>query len=382
MAETTTLENALQSMLDRLVETRLDLLRQELTRELRAEISAALGGVKLPGTGAAQAGSSVSELNQAIARVLQPSGQAEVMGASLQAAAGFSGRCILFVRRGDVFAFWRAVRFRDEVIASLRSVTIPATQPGPFKELADTQRVVAADRSPGEFPAALESALNDGAESALQLFPIVVQGRIVAALYADAGPVAAPVDAAALEILGKVTGLSLETAATRAAAVAGSSAQVAEAAPASPEGEETAQPMPPNAEPVAAASEDLPPPGSFAASIPPTPESASAVAPPPDAGALPEPDRESHRKAHRFARVAVQDLLSYHKNKIEQARRNKNLYGVLKEDIEKTRENYRHRFGDTPARSFDYLHYELVMTLAGNDPEALGAQYPGAVQGE
>ncbi len=123
-------------------------------------------------------------------------------------------------------------------------------------------------------------------------------------------------------------------------------------------------------------------PGSFAASIPATPEAAPSVAPPPDTDSLPEPDREAHRKAHRFARVAVQDLLSYHKNKIEQGRKNKNLYSMLKDDIEKTRENYRHRFGNTPARSFDYLHYELVLKLAGNDPEALGAQYPGASQGE
>src|SRR4051812_25693104 len=81
---------------------------------------------------------------------------------------------------------------------------------------------------------------------------------------------------------------------------------------------------------------------------------------------LPEADQEAHRKAHRFARVAVQDLLSYHKAKIELGRRDKNLYLLLKDDIEKTRENYRKRFGDTAAQSFDYLHYELVLKLAGN----------------
>ena len=53
----------------------------------------------------------------------------------------------------------------------------------------------------------------------------------------------------------------------------------------------------------------------------------------------------------------------------------------LKEDIEKTRENYNKRFGQTAAASFDYLHYEMVRNLAGNDPTALGAQYPGPSQG-
>ena len=103
-----------------------------------------------------------------------------------------------------------------------------------------------------------------------------------------------------------------------------------------------------------------------------------ALPPPPDADELPEAERDSHKKAHRFARVAVQDLLSYHKDKIEQGRRNRNLFIVLKEDIEKTRENYQKRFGETPARTFDYLHYEMVSKLAGNDVGVLGDQYPGA----
>jgi hypothetical protein len=104
--------------------------------------------------------------------------------------------------------------------------------------------------------------------------------------------------------------------------------------------------------------------------------------PPPDADSLPDAERDSHRKAHRFARVAVQDLLSYHKDKVEQGRKNKNLFVLLKEDIDKTRQNYQSRFGQTPAREFDYLHYEMVSKLAGNDPSVLGDQYPGPWAGE
>lgn len=109
------------------------------------------------------------------------------------------------------------------------------------------------------------------------------------------------------------------------------------------------------------------------------PALASTQTPPPDVEALPEEEKESHRKAHRFARVAVQDLLSYHKGKIAEGRNNRNLYSVLHEDIEKTRENYQKKFAQTAAGSFDYLHYELVAKLAGNDPAVLGEQYPGPV---
>ena len=393
MTDTASLEKTLQATLDRLVESRLGSLRQELSRELRGEISAALGSFKTGSSAATAAipamppaANTVSELNQAIARLLQPTGQTEVMGACLQSAAGFAGRCALFVRRGDAFAFWRAERFREDATASLRSLSIPANQEGIFKDLMDTQRALWRARATGVIPAIVDRALGDCVEGNFYLLPIVVQGRIVAALFADAGTVAGSVDAAALEILTKVTGLSLETATARVA-TAGTRVPVAAAAEAVPtktDGEETSQPSGSSGEVLEAVTVEAqaPPPGSFAASIPATPEAAPSVTPPPDAGSLPETEREAHRKAHRFARVAVQDLLSYHKNKIEQGRKNKNLYMMLKEDIEKTRENYRQRFGNTPARSFDYLHYELVLKLAGNDPEALGAQYPGALQGE
>lgn len=375
MMDTLSLEKALQGTLDRLVESRLGSLRQELSRELQREISAVFaGGAEIPAATAAAtraASAGISELNQAIARILQPSGQTEVMEACLQSAAEFSGRCALFVRRADAFAFWRAERFSDQAAASLRALSIPANQPGPFKELIVTQRALSWARLPGVIPAILEQAISDCAENDLYLFPIVVQGRIVAALYADAGAAAGSVGAAALEILAKVSGLSLETAAARAAASSRAPESTAEAVAVRTDGAEMQQPA-----------EAAPLPGSFAASIPATPEAAPSVAPPPDTDTLPEPDREAHRKAYRFARVAVQDLLSYHKSKIEQGRQNKNLYSMLKDDIEKTRENYRQRFGKTPASSFDYLHYELVLKLAGNDPEALGAQYPGASLGE
>jgi hypothetical protein len=205
---------------------------------------------------------------------------------------------------------------------------------------------------------------------------VVVQGRVVAALYADSATNAAGFDAAAIEILTRITGLSLETSSTRAAARPSQGASASPSRPTEIEDAAVIKPPPTFADPSAPA--PAPPPGSFAASIPSTPDTAPSVAPPPEPESLPEADRESHHKAHRFARVAVQDLLSYHKNKIEQARRNKNLYAMLKDDIEKTRENYKTRFGGTAARSYDYLHYELVLKLAGNDPEALGSAYPGA----
>lgn len=353
---------------------------EELIRRLLREEMAGLAGTA-PGAAAAPAapGRGLSVLNQAVSRILQPTGQTDIMAALLRSAAEVSGRCVLFVRRGDNFAFWRAEGFSAPTANSLRSVSLSATQAGPFREVCDGLQPLCCPRSSAALPAALEQALGGPAEKNLCLLPVVVQGKVVAALYADSGASPGSEEMSGLEILAKVTGLSLETAGGRAAAgtaevarpaaAAEAMAPVVTEAPGEPVRLET-----PAAEAVA---EAAPSGGSFGASFPAAAEAAAVLPPPPDPDSLPTEERDSHKKAHRFARVAVQDLMTYHKDKIADGRKNKNLFLVLKEDIEKTRENYQKRFGQTPARSFDYLHYEMVAKLAGHDPAVLGEEYPG-----
>jgi hypothetical protein len=227
----------------------------------------------------------------------------------------------------------------------------------------------------------LEQALGSAAGPHVCLLPVVVQGKVVATLYSDAGGSAGSEEMSGLEILARVAGLSLETAGLRASAAG--EPQVA----ASPGIEPPSEPVRMEtgaAESMAAShvavAEEAPARGSFA-SVALAAEAPAELSPLPDVESLPEEDRESHRKAHRFARVAVQDLLSYHRDKIADGRRNRNLFVVLKHDIEKTRENYQRRFGQTAARSFDYLHHEMISKLAGNDPGVLGDQYPGPWSG-
>ena len=291
------------------------------------------------------------------------------MAAVLQSASGFAGRCALFVRRGEGFSFWRGEGFAAETVSDLKSLSAPTSQPGAFKEAAENLVGVSTVRNAEALPSAMVSALAGAADDALYLFPIVVQGRAVAALYADSGSNAGSVESSALEILTRVTGLSLETAAGRAAASAAHPvmAPAESSAPAEAPAPEPAAPPPP------------PPP-------PPEPEpvaAAPAIPPPPDPDSLPEADRDSHKKAYRSARVAVQDLLAYPQNqdKIAEGRKNNTLYRLLKEEIDKNRETYQKRYGQTAARSYDYLHFELVTKLAANHPEVLGPDYPGAITG-
>jgi hypothetical protein len=194
-----------------LLDSRLSSLRQELLRELQKEAAS------LDGAGAAQSGrAAVAELNQAVTRILAPTGQTEIMGACLQGAAAFAGRAVLFVRRGEAYAFWRAERLSDSTASGLRSASVSATEPGIFQEIAATQQAVVKS-PPAGMPAAIEKALGESADKSVGLFPVVVAGRLVAALYADAGNSAGSFQPEAIQILARVTGLSLETATGRTA---------------------------------------------------------------------------------------------------------------------------------------------------------------------
>ena len=73
-----------------------------------------------------------------------------------------------------------------------------------------------------------------------------------------------------------------------------------------------------------------------------------------------------HLRAQRFARLLVADLQLYRAAEIREGKQMRNLYGRLKEEIDKSREAYHRKFGQTAA-GMDYFHLELVRTLARDD---------------
>lgn len=365
--------------LERLLE---DLVRRAV-QDAMAQAGISGGATSSASVASSSVASRLPLVSRAVSCVLQPMEQSEIMAAVLQNASGFAGRCALFVRRGEKIAFWRGEGFAEDTATQLESLSVSADRPGVFQEASENLLSVSGMRTAEAVPDSLASVLNGSPDDALFLFPIVVQGRAVAFLYADSGSDAGSVEASALEILARVTGLSLEIAAGRAAASAAKPpatqdetvpAELPSAGPSAPAGASAPESVEP--EP------DAPPPPPPA---PPAAESTAprTMAPPPELDSLPAGDRDRHEKAYRSARVAVQDLLAYpqYRERIAEGRRNNTLYRLLKEEIDKNRETYQMRYGQTAACSYDYLHRELVTRLAENNPEMLGPDYPGAVTG-
>lgn len=121
-----------------------------------------------------------------------------------------------------------------------------------------------------------------------------------------------------------------------------------------------------------------------AAAAPIEPEPAEAVeeAPPPPPPPKPAPaaeeepvppeEQKEHEGAKRFARLLIQEIALYHPDEIEAGRTNKNLYSVLRDDIERSREAFEQRYQKPSIRKRDYFRKAMVQYLADGDPTALG----------
>lgn len=88
-------------------------------------------------------------------------------------------------------------------------------------------------------------------------------------------------------------------------------------------------------------------------------------------------ERIDHLPAQNAARVQVAEIVLYHRAALEAGRRNRDIYQSLSPEIDARRQTFRRRFLQSSAGMADYLHLELLKTLANDDVQMLGADYPG-----
>ena len=81
---------------------------------------------------------------------------------------------------------------------------------------------------------------------------------------------------------------------------------------------------------------------------------------------------KKHDEARRFARLLVSEIKLYNEGKVEQGRKNKDLYERLKEDIDRSRQMYDERIPEDVRKATNYFYDELVRILADGDAGALG----------
>jgi hypothetical protein len=94
---------------------------------------------------------------------------------------------------------------------------------------------------------------------------------------------------------------------------------------------------------------------------------------------LTQEERDNHMRAQRFARTQVAEMRLYKDDAVKSGRRDSNIYLRLKEEIDTARERYQSQFLDGQTHMRDYLHAELVETLAIDNPQLMGPDYPGSL---
>lgn len=255
------------------------------------------------------------QLNQAVRRLRIAADAEELLGTLEDAATQFAERVMLFRIEGGTAR-------REDLQIDLAAA--PALAAAVQSREPQTSATTATEVS----PILVESLAHDDAGRAC-IFPVETGKSVVALLYTW-GAVQGP----AVELLAQVAGFL--------------------------------HPLPaPPPEPETASAELI----SIAPASAPSPASAW--------DSLSVEEQKVHLRAQRFARVKVSEMRLYEADLVQTGRTRGDLYAALHKPIEAARESFHKTYFSQCPSMVDYLHLELVRTLANDNPDLLGNDYPG-----
>lgn len=372
MADSKELQQIVERAVAQALERQLPKLQAELVSRVMAELPALGSGAPASGGGATS-----GSLVQAIASIHAGSTQKEILRGLLDASSAYASRVALFVLRAGSASGWQARGFGDD--DAIKDFPLDMSG-GPAAHAYQNRSVTPANIA--EMDRRFVKQFGGPENEQILVLPLVLKDKVAALLYADGGGDGL-LDAGSLEVLVMATSAWLEVASLRKQA-AQREMEVAPAVTERPPAPAPVQTVSSFSDPFAghaprhvAKTEPEPEPAAEVVEVAAAAASASAAAAPaadPFAGLSAE-DADTHRKAQRFARLLVDEIKLYNQAKVNDGRRNKDLYDRLKEDIEKSRATFQKRYGNTAAASGDYFQREVVRSLAEDDMSVMGASF-------
>ncbi len=282
----------------------------------------------------------IQKLNQITRRLRSFEDERQWSNTLVDATRGFCGRAALFLIRDRKLYLETTRNFDDADLAA----AVPLEDAPAFATAVETRDTLVAIRSGRELSEPISAYLGEGADPGsgkCYLFPVLTRQDVPAVLYTDSGEV----DVDALELL---------------AATAGAVLNSSPVAP--PVQTERATPAPVD--------------GLISITVPSPPSQKPEIL---SWFSLSREDRELHLRAQRFACVQVAQIRLYQSEKVKKGRSAHDLYTSLREEIDSAREAFRREFLNASDSMVDYLHLELVRTLANDDAAVLGQDYPGTM---
>lgn len=386
MADHNDIDNEMQNETRRRVEyavgqALMAQLPQQQSQIVRQVLEALPGPVSA--APAAASPESISALVSAVSNIHAGSTQKEILRALLDAGSGYCARIALFVVKSGAASGWQSRGFSDEETAKDFPLDLHA---GPVANAYHHREATAGTIA--EMDQRFVEHFGRPAQEQVLVLPLALKDKVAALVYADGGD-SGKLDSDALQLLVITTSAWLEVTSLRKQAAAKEEAAKEDGAKeygAANRVESAAVPVhtvssysdpfashAPKHVPVSAEVHAEPAPEIEVVSAHAS-AAAPAAATDPLAGLSPE-DADVHRKAHRFARLLVDEIKLYNQAKVAEGRRNKDLYDRLREDIDKSRGTFQKRYGHTAAASGDYFHHELLRSLAEDDISIMGSNF-------
>jgi hypothetical protein len=274
-------------------------------------------------------------LNQTLRRIRQTSAEHETLQLVLEESAFCAARAVVvLVESGRIarLAAWRDVTLRGD---EEDSAPIDLKEAAALASCVESGDPMAALASAGEISSVLAAAFGKGEGEKAYLFPVRVRHNTVALIVAGGEVTPAP-----LELLCEAAGMRLEalesaapvTAAVSAAAEEGGLVQIAGVRNGTP-----------------------------ARSW----ESLSAQ------------EQAQHLRAQRTARVRVAQIRISEAAALRKGIQERDIYQALRPSIDAARGEFRQNYMTQTPGMVDYLHLEIVRSLAHDNEKLLGAGYPG-----
>jgi hypothetical protein len=283
-------------------------------------------------------------LNQILRRVRQASSEAAVLKMLAEATSAYAQRVVVVSiessQAGDAQTEHISARLVARRDAGEGDLIFDVSSAAAVAAVIETKDPVAALASSSEIPAALADALSAD-EGKVYLFPLVARQEVVAILVA-AGAVYPP----ALELLSGTAGLTMEILSPRIPVL---------------------KALPNYGLPT----HDL---VQIAAPALPTADGPAERLTWTD---LTAEDQKLHLQAQRVARVKVAEMRLYHAEELRNGVASSNIYNALHAEIDSARSAFLQAFLSKSSTMVDYLHLELLRSLAHDDDRLLGENYPG-----
>lgn len=268
-------------------------------------------------------------LNQSVRRLRQTTSFSEIAGILCDASTPFAGACAVFQVTESTVSGERLRGAPADAAARFSQIRFATAEAGAFAGAVDSGEPLVALCTAAEVSPFVMEIFGHAPGDKVQLFPLTVDRTTVGILYATA-----EVDSAALELLAQTAAAVMEARQwDRPPGLSyGSSSDLVHIAPATP------------------------------------------VL---DWEQLTAADRQLHLRAQRFARTTVAEIRLYRPDAVKAGRARQDLYSTLQDAIDEARQEFQRTFVAGSKTMVDYLHLELVRTLANDHDDWLGGAYPG-----